>query len=249
VDAAAGPFPAGAAATAPAIEAAPLEGPSMDEPRPPSGPPRQVPLFDDRPKIIPFETIDRRKKTPRRPPAMRRPALRGEQARKTGAQPPLDLRAAAPPERRAVNADARVAASALRLRAVLVDGVFVGAGLAGAATAFVLLGGSFDVPSKPFPWIITIAAVALFYHLFWCVLGRETAGQRSAGLRVLTFDLQRPDSRQFTLRYLMLCCGMVALGLGPLWALVDEEGLAWHDHISKTFPAEFDPAPSSARRR
>jgi uncharacterized RDD family membrane protein YckC len=221
----------------------------MDEPRPPSGPPRQVPLFDDRPKIIPFETIDRRKKTPRRPPTVRRPALRGERPPKAGAQPPLDLRAAALPERRMVNDDARVAASSLRLRAVLVDGVFLGLGLAAAATAFVLLGGSFDGTPKPFPWIVAAAAVALFYHLFWSVLGRETAGQRSAGLRVLTFDGHRPHWRQFTLRFFMLCCGMVAAGLGPLWALVDEEGLAWHDHISKTFPSEFDPAPSSARRR
>ena len=25
-------------------------------------------------------------------------------------------------------------------------------------------------------------------------------------------------------------------GLGLVWALVDEENLTWHDHISKTFP-------------
>jgi hypothetical protein len=29
---------------------------------------------------------------------------------------------------------------------------------------------------------------------------------------------------------------LAAGGLGLLWALVDEETLTWHDHISKTFP-------------
>jgi hypothetical protein len=28
-------------------------------------------------------------------------------------------------------------------------------------------------------------------------------------------------------------------GLGLVWALVDEEQLAWHDHISKTFPTPY----------
>jgi len=29
---------------------------------------------------------------------------------------------------------------------------------------------------------------------------------------------------------------LCSLGLGLVWALVDEESLTWHDHISKTFP-------------
>jgi hypothetical protein len=27
--------------------------------------------------------------------------------------------------------------------------------------------------------------------------------------------------------------------LGMLWALVDEEALTWHDHMSKTFPTPY----------
>jgi hypothetical protein len=30
-----------------------------------------------------------------------------------------------------------------------------------------------------------------------------------------------------------------AAGLGFLWALVDEETLTWHDHISRTFPTPY----------
>ena len=32
---------------------------------------------------------------------------------------------------------------------------------------------------------------------------------------------------------------VLAAGLGILWALVDEESLTWHDHISKTYPTPF----------
>ena len=224
----------------------------MDEQRPPSGPPRQVPLFDDRPKIIPFETITRRRTAARRQGPARRTAPRGEQppAGEPVAQPPLDLRAAAPLQRKAVNDDALVARPVLRLRAAALDAGFLALGIGTAAVTFRLLGGSFDMASrKPLPWAIAVLAMALFYHLFWCVLGGESAGTRCLGLRLLTFDGHRPGWKRFTARFLLLCCGMVAVGLGPLWALIDEEGLAWHDHISKTFLAEFDPSPSTLRRR
>ena len=32
------------------------------------------------------------------------------------------------------------------------------------------------------------------------------------------------------------CLSFCAGGVGLLWALADEEKLAWHDHMSKTFP-------------
>jgi hypothetical protein len=38
------------------------------------------------------------------------------------------------------------------------------------------------------------------------------------------------------------------LGLGMFWALMDEEGLTWHDHMSRTFPTVQDPNPGSFRR-
>ena len=43
----------------------------------------------------------------------------------------------------------------------------------------------------------------------------------------------------FTGRIVRQFAGILSLasaGVGLLWALVDEESLTWHDHISKTFP-------------
>jgi hypothetical protein len=38
------------------------------------------------------------------------------------------------------------------------------------------------------------------------------------------------------MRQLAGLLSVVSAGLGLVWALVDEENLTWHDHISKTFP-------------
>jgi uncharacterized RDD family membrane protein YckC len=246
------------AATAPALEERAPYHPAMDEqkppsgdgPRPPSGPPpRQVPLFDDRPKIIPFESITHRKKTlsPRRRGTTRSAPPEGIPP---VSQAPLDLRSPAPLQRKAVNDDALVASPAVRLRAALIDAACLAAGIGTAALTFRLLGGSFDLLwRRPLPWAAAVLAIAMFYHLFWSILGRESAGMRCLRLRLLSFDGHRPDWKWYTLRFVVMCCGTVAVGLGPLWALIDNEGLTWHDHISKTFPTEFDPTPSTLRRR
>jgi uncharacterized RDD family membrane protein YckC len=59
---------------------------------------------------------------------------------------------------------------------------------------------------------------------------------RFAGLKLVDFDGHPPDREQRGLRQLASLLSIVSAGLGLVWALVDEENLAWHDHISKTFP-------------
>ncbi len=77
--------------------------------------------------------------------------------------------------------------------------------------------------------------LALLYGaLFLGVVG-ETPGMRAAGIKVVSFD-GRPASRQQ--RLIRVAGAMVSAGsflFGFIWALVDEEKLYWHDHISKTF--------------
>lgn len=72
---------------------------------------------------------------------------------------------------------------------------------------------------------------------------------RTFRLTLINFDGYPPDSASRWLRYLGACLGYCAGGLGLLWALLDEESLAWHDHISKTFPTFHGPEISFVRRR
>jgi uncharacterized RDD family membrane protein YckC len=60
---------------------------------------------------------------------------------------------------------------------------------------------------------------------------------RFAGLHLVDFDGRAPSREQRLLRQLVTLLSTLSAGLGLIWALVDEENLTWHDHISKTFPS------------
>jgi uncharacterized RDD family membrane protein YckC len=76
----------------------------------------------------------------------------------------------------------------------------------------------------------------MFYGLLWIWADRQTVGMRCTGLRLIDFDGFPADRRARSLRAIGACLSFCAGGLGLLWALADEEKLAWHDHMSKTFP-------------
>ncbi len=78
--------------------------------------------------------------------------------------------------------------------------------------------------------------IALFYGLLWVLAGSESAGARWTGLRFINFDGSPIDRRERAIRYAAACLSFFSAGLGVLWSLADEEGLTWHDHMSKTFP-------------
>ena len=78
--------------------------------------------------------------------------------------------------------------------------------------------------------------IALFYGLLWVLTGSETAGERWTGLRLINFDGTPIDRRERAIRSAAACLSLCSAGLGLIWSLADEEGLTWHDHMSKTFP-------------
>jgi uncharacterized RDD family membrane protein YckC len=78
--------------------------------------------------------------------------------------------------------------------------------------------------------------IALFYGLLWVLTGSESAGARWIGLRFINFDGSPIDRRERAIRFAAACLSFFSAGLGVLWSLADEEGLTWHDHMSKTFP-------------
>ncbi len=246
-------FPVETSATAPALE--PLTPAPLEERGPlNSASLRQAPLFDDRPKIIPFprDPANSGRNGGRRRPTGRRDARPAEppDPGRPGRQAPLDLRSPAPLEKKAVSDDAPVARPATRLQAALLDAAFVATGMTLAALAFYLAGGRFQWSGKvAAPYLGACLALAAFYHLFWAVLGRETAGMRCLGLRSLTFDGHPPGWCRLTFRFGLFCLGIGAVGVGILWALVDDEALTMHDHMSKTFPTKHDSNPSSLRKR
>ena len=138
---------------------------------------------------------------------------------------------------RNIYCDAPVAPPALRVLAAALDVSMMLIGV----MAFLLVFSYWSEPIVFNSWTIPcFGAAALLicglYRALWLIANSETAGTRWVGLRLVDFDGYAPGPTQRMQRLAASWLSMGAAGLGLLWGLADEEGLTWHDHISKTFP-------------
>lgn len=227
----------------------------------PARPPRQAMLFQDRPtsRVVPFDGVYESPAASKpKPPSRPTPRAPRRSSVMNDAQPPLEFLQPAPPSPRrlsttveaVIDCDVPVANPMHRACAAAFDGsmILIACGL--FLTVFYLLGGSFP-STKPVMLIMgmTVLLIGMFYGFVWVCAGGETPGMRACRLTLINFDGYPPDASARWLRYLGACLGYCAGGLGLLWALLDEESLAWHDHISKTFPTFQGPEASFVRRR
>ena len=133
--------------------------------------------------------------------------------------------------------DAPVALPTHRIMAAAVDisVVLIALGLFGVILFACGADLSFTKESAPY-FVVTAFCVVMFYRLLWCFGNGDSPGMRFAGLRLVDFDGRSPERHQRMRRQLASLLSVLSAGLGLAWALVDEENLTWHDHISKTFP-------------
>ncbi len=247
-----GPFPVrnspapSTAATAAALDPFPVENPVPAQP--PETPNYQPSLFREGSggnKVIPIPTL-----TPLHPyhreTAARRTSPRSsgqarQQHRRSDFQQTLGFQQA-PAEVRSqpgetIDCDAPVAAPTHRLVAAAVDGSLILVGVAVFLAIFFVSGGQVALDRQALSFILGVTVViALFYRALWCLANGDSPGMRFAGLRLVDFDGRRPDREQRGIRQVASLLSLLSAGLGLVWALVDEEKLTWHDHISKTFP-------------
>lgn len=136
--------------------------------------------------------------------------------------------------------DAPVASPIHRATAGFLDGAMVLAALALFMITFEMCGGHVMLTATTVPLYAGILAVlALFYKLLFCICGSDTPGMVWTQLRLVNFDGHLPDREERIQRVFGSFLSFIVGGLGMVWALVDEEQLAWHDHISKTFPTPY----------
>jgi len=244
------------------------ESPPAAPPPPAGGPPRQARLFYEKPagKVIPFEALT----SPElEPPLIEMPAKTSTvrrtssrlQARRAAEpadrQPSLDFLPPSTPGRQrgasvegVIFCDAPVATPAHRAFAAAIDGSMILIAFGLFLTTFHLLGGVLVLDKLMVSMLAAAAALIGGFYGFVCVWGTgQTPGMRATGLTLIHFDGYPPDSVSRWMRYLGACLSWCACGLGILWALVDEESLAWHDHISKTFPTFSRPETNFVRHK
>jgi len=105
----------------------------------------------------------------------------------------------------------------------------------GFLALFGSLGGQFTLSKlSAAVYTTTFAIVYLQYFSLFTIFGGTTPGMMMRGLQVVSFSGEPPTPRQMLLRSAgyMLSAGTVFLGF--LWAIWDEDELAWHDRLSRT---------------
>jgi uncharacterized RDD family membrane protein YckC len=135
----------------------------------------------------------------------------------------------------AVESPAATASIAHRALAGLVDGAILATALAAFAAIFLRL--------NPVPGSLSILATALAAVgvLFWAayefllvVYTGSTPGLRAARLQLAKFDGSPLDRHSRRWRVLASFLSAFSAGLGYLWCVLDQDGLCWHDRITRT---------------
>ena len=127
------------------------------------------------------------------------------------------------------------ASLARRLLAGLMDGFVLSAALAAFATIFLQLNpGRSPIPLLAGGLVMVAALLWAAYELLFVVYTGTTPGLRAARLRLAGFDGSPVPRRLRRWRVLASYLSALSLGLGYVWSVLDEDGLCWHDRITRT---------------
>jgi len=80
---------------------------------------------------------------------------------------------------------------------------------------------------------VPAALWTLYEYMFWVYAG-ATVGMRITKLDLRTFEAAAVPRRKRRWRAIAMMMSAMSLGMGFLWAVIDEDGLCWHDRISRT---------------
>jgi uncharacterized RDD family membrane protein YckC len=126
-----------------------------------------------------------------------------------------------------------------RLAAIFYDTLLVAALLMFVTWLLLpLTGGRPIAAESPHWWMLAyrallLASVVAYFGFFW-TRGGQTLGMRAWRIRVVRNNGATLGWREAGVRLAAALLSALAAGLGYLWALVDREGLTWHDRLSRT---------------
>ena len=84
-----------------------------------------------------------------------------------------------------------------------------------------------------------IALFALLYQIVFFTFADATPGMRYARIGLCTFSDENPSRAAMRLRILAALLSGCTLGIGYLWAWLDEDHLGWHDRISRMYQRSY----------
>jgi uncharacterized RDD family membrane protein YckC len=128
----------------------------------------------------------------------------------------------------------------LRLMAAAVDGCILGFTFLAAAAAFASRVS--ELPALPIAAIAagaTLLVLFVLYHLLFFTFSDATPGMRYARIGLCTFSDENPTRAQMRRRTWAILLSACPLGIGFLWALLDDDRLGWHDRISRMYQRSY----------
>ncbi len=128
----------------------------------------------------------------------------------------------------------------LRLMAGMVDGCGVLAAAIGVVAAFAL--SAHTLPTGRMAavcGVVLVGVLATVYQVLFFTLTDATPGMRYARIGLCTFSDENPTRAAMRKRALAMMLSAAPLGLGFLWACLDEDGLSWHDRIAHMYQRSY----------
>lgn len=128
----------------------------------------------------------------------------------------------------------------LRLMAAAVDGCCIVTAFLTAVAAAAYA--SPELPGGLYAAVATVGTLFVFgllYYMLFFTLNDATPGMRYARIGLCTFSDDNPTRSSMRRRCFATLLAGMPLGLGLVWACMDEDGLGWHDRISRMYPREY----------
>ena len=125
-----------------------------------------------------------------------------------------------------------------RRRAALIDAACLAFAYGGFLALFGSLGGQFTLSKlSAVVCFSTFAFVYVQYFGLFTIFGGTTPGMMIRGLQVASFTGESPTAKQLFWRTAGYMISAGTFFLGFFWALWDEDGMTWHDRLSRTYLA------------
>ncbi|MEI9978757.1 MAG: RDD family protein [Edaphobacter sp.] len=136
----------------------------------------------------------------------------------------------------------------LRLMAGIVDGCIITSAFLAFTAVFALIVGKLAGPATA-PRItaqtaaistaVTLIVLTLLYQLLFFTFSEATPGMRYARIGLCTLSDDNPTRPAIRRRILATVLAACPLGIGFLWAWFDDDGLGWHDRISRMYQRSY----------
>ncbi|MEO6911213.1 MAG: RDD family protein [Edaphobacter sp.] len=136
----------------------------------------------------------------------------------------------------------------LRLMAGIVDGCIILTAFLAFAAVFALT--LAQLPGTPAIGTLTLqtaaigtggilAILALVYQALFFTFADATPGMRYARIGLCTFSDENPTRAAMRFRIVAAILSACPLGIGFLWACLDDDRLSWHDRISRMYQRSY----------